>query len=235
MFKILLLNFLMLLAAPAMAITEEEKLNQAKEKIQQTYSHMNVSQFQVGPIPGTYELITGNKVIYYHAEAELLIFGDVYDKAGNSLTENSRKKLQASKLENLDKTAALVIGSGEKTIVEFTDPECGYCRKLNKFLIESEIDVKREIYFSIRSSNDTNSSKKAIQILCSTDPEKEFQRVFRSEISEKDLVSCEQGIEKLTAQKRISDEFGVSGTPTLVLGDSVVTGFRKAQIAQYLE
>jgi len=238
MFKIVILLLLSVstsVFASEFELSDEERLSKAKDKLAQTYSHMNVTQFKKGPIPGTFELITGNKVIYYHPEAELLIFGEIYDKTGNSITAASRKAIQEEKLKDLDSTVALKMGDGDKTIIEFTNPDCTYCRKLNTFLFNKGKSVKREIYFSLAGNGNSKANAKAVHILCANDPEAEFQRVFNNEVKVTDMLSCKEGKEKLAAHRRISDEFGVSGTPTLVLGDSVITGFRQAQIARFLE
>src|SRR5664279_763010 len=45
-----------------------------------------------------------------------------------------------------DFSKAITIGSGPKTVVEFTDPDCPFCRKASKYF-EGRRDVTRHVFF----------------------------------------------------------------------------------------
>jgi len=233
MLKLLYVFLLLFIFIPAYA-ADELSVTEAKEKLKQTFNYLNVSKFSEGPLPGTYELITGNKVIYFHPENELLIFGEIYNKQGRSLTAESRNAHQQEKLSDLDLNVALAVGNGEKKIIEFTDPDCPYCRKLDSYLSD-KTNVTRLIYFSIPKQMHPKADAKAVHVFCSNNPQQALNDVFANSVEEEALLDCEVGRAQLTEHKRISDDFGVTGTPTVVLDNSVVTGFRQAQIARYLE
>ena len=47
---------------------------------------------------------------------------------------------------NLDIGKSITIGSGPKTVIEFTDPDCPFCRKASKYF-EGRSDVTRHVFF----------------------------------------------------------------------------------------
>ena len=210
------------------------KIKSVEEKLKTTFSNLNASYFDESPIPGIYEILAGNRLIYFSPENEMLIFGEIFSKQGRSLTAEKLARLQSKKVEDLDLSDALIIGAGEKTIIEFTDPDCPYCRKLHKKLSQ-EKNVRRVIFFSIFEASHPNAKQKAVHIFCSTDKTKAFDAVFNGKIAMMELIDCDKGKRIVESHQQTSTAFGVSGTPTLVLDTSVITGYREAQIAQFLE
>jgi thiol:disulfide interchange protein DsbC len=48
--------------------------------------------------------------------------------------------------DGIDAGKSITIGSGAKTVFEFTDPDCPYCRKASKYF-EGRTDVTRHVFF----------------------------------------------------------------------------------------
>lgn len=216
------------------ADAKKEAIAKAQEKLQATYGNMVVANFTTGPVPGSFEVTSGGKIIYYFPESELLMFGEFLTRDGRSLTQERLTNQQASKAGQIPLAAAIKVGSGPREIIEFTDPDCPFCRKYEDYIHEQS-DVTRYIFFSPIASLHPNAESKAVHILCAKNPIQAYRDVYTDKVALKDLDSCADGRQKLALHQKVSSEFGVSGTPTLVLGKSqVVTGFNQPRIAQYL-
>lgn len=236
MFKTALSSLLCLVAASTVAATEntEQTLDEIQQKMKASFTHLKATHFGSTGIPGLYEVMAGGRMMYFMPSSETLFVGELYDKAGRSLTAQRKRELQTEKLKTLDMADALVIGTGPKTIIEFTDPDCPYCQKLHAQLTQKP-DVSRAVFFSILDGLHPKATAKAVHVVCSADAQKALDDIFARRIGDDQLIDCEHGRQVVARHKQISENFGVSGTPTVVLGDSVVTGYREAQIAQYLE
>lgn len=220
--------------APSAAIANKESIAKAQEKLQATYGNITVGGFAPGPVAGSYEVITNGKILYFFPESELLLFGEFLNRQGKSVTQERLTSLQANKASQIPLDQAIKIGSGERQIIEFTDPDCPFCRRYESY-IEAQPNVTRYIFLSPIKQLHPNAEAKAEHIFCAEDMTKAFKDVFNDQIALKDLKSCDDGKEKLAAHLKISGQFGVSGTPTLVLGKSqVVTGFDQPRIAQFI-
>lgn len=213
---------------------KQEYIRNAQEKLKATFIRMNVTDFGESPIPGIYEVVTGNRVIYFHPEKEMLIFGEIYTKNGKSLTQARLQQEQKRRVAKLDLSDALVIGNGPKNIIEFSDPECPYCQKFHAYAKKSEDKITRYIIFTPIRQLHPNAHKKAVHVLCSENKEQALDDVFSNRLNYGQLTTCREGEELLARHEQVSSQFGVSATPTLVLGDSVVTGFNQARIAQFI-
>jgi len=75
---------------------------------------------------------------------------------------------------------------------------------------------------------------KSIHVLCSTDPQRALNDVYRNEIEVESLNQCQDGISQLDEHNDIAKQFKVSGTPTLIVNGTVVAGFRKTQVEKLL-
>lgn len=218
---------------PQSAEAKAQFIHDAQEKLQQTFSQLKILGFSESPIAGIYEIMMPGKIMYYYPDKELLIFGEIYTKEGKSLTKEKIASLQAGKIKELPLEEAIVIGSGDKTIIEFTDPDCPYCKKFNSY-IEGKDNVKRLVFFTPLDQLHPESHLKAIHVLCSEDKAKALNDIFTSKVPRGELLSCEAGKKKLARHKEISGQFGVQATPTLAWEGSVHTGFQQAQLAQYV-
>jgi thiol:disulfide interchange protein DsbC len=84
-----------------------------------------------------YEVRVGQDIFYTDAQGRHLIQGQIIDLQGpRNLTEERVEQLSAVRFQNLPFDDALVVkrGKGERQVAVFSDPECGYCRRLEREL-----------------------------------------------------------------------------------------------------
>lgn len=224
----------------AMAATEtsdnnpQAYISAAEEQFKATFGQATVKNIADSPIPGLVEMTMGGQIVYFHPEKELLVFGEIYSKDGRSLTRERLALHNASKIKDLPLDQAVTVGSGEKVIVEFTDPSCPYCRKLHSYLAD-KINITRKIFFSPIRPVSADQPSKAVHILCSKDQEKAIKEIYSGKVSASDLLECEEGRKTLALHITISKGFGVAATPTVVIGEAVIKGFDTKRLAQFIK
>lgn len=207
----------------------------AQEKMGVTFSNLSIVDFRAAPMPGLYQADIGGRIVYYSPDPELIFFGQIFDRNGVDLTALALAETHAKRADLVDLGKALVIGpAGAPEIVEFSNPDCGYCRMLNKF-VESEIEqgrpIRRKIIFAAYTQG---SQRKVEHIVCSGDPEKAFHEIYGGASPDR-LRSCPKGRELAQTHAEMSRSVGIQGTPTLWLDGRTVEGFRQGDLAAFLQ
>jgi thiol:disulfide interchange protein DsbC len=209
---------------------------QAQHKLRQTFTNLKFEEFGPSPVKGPiYQAIAGGKVIYYAPESDSILFAAVYDKNGVNLTALVQDASARRKLGALDPAKALAIGPVDAPVViEFTDPDCPYCRALDKFWAAKAAEgkpVRRLIYFV--SGIHPQAAAKAEHILCSPDPAAEFEAVYAG-AAPSSLRACPAGNAKVADDTELVGKMGISGTPTLIVDGRVISGFQQAELEAFL-
>lgn len=207
--------------------------------LKKKYPDIKIESFQPTPIKGVYEMVTDKGLIYYAPEAESIILGDIITKDGKNITQRRREEisqrneamlLEMAKTLPLDK--ALKIGTGRHTVIEFTDPNCSYCRKAFQVLAPKE-DLTRYIFFFPLSKA---SEDKVKHILCAPDRVGAYKEVFSGQFDTKPLASCENA--EVTALMKSHREqgvrLGVEGTPFFIIDGHIVAGANIPEIEKLL-
>ena len=219
---------------PAAVQENAKAVEEAKQKLQASYAKLSVTDFRESPVAGIYSMIAGGRVIYFVPEKDVLIFGEMYSKDGRSLTQEYLQEQQAKKIALIPLSDAIVIGKGKKKVIEFTDPDCPFCQRLQSYLKSKESDITRYVFFSPLRQLHPDAAQKVVHILCAENKEEAFNEIYSGKVAPAALKHCEAGEKLLAKHETISSQFGVSGTPTLVVENSVITGFQEARIAQFL-
>ena len=197
--------------------------------LKKIFPDMKIESLQPTPIKGVFEVVTDRGLIYYAPEAECLIAGSIITKEGKNVTQQrsdeifKRKEkvlLEIAKTLPLDK--ALKIGTGRHTVIEFTDPNCSYCRKAFQILATKE-DMTRYIFFFPLSKA---SADKVQHILCATDRVGAYKEAFSGQLDKNPLKLCEST--EVTALMKTHREqamrLGIEGTPFFIIDGHIVAG-----------
>lgn len=208
----------------------------AQRQLQQTFTNLRFKEFGPSPVKGPiYQASAGGRILYYAPESEHLLFAAVYDKNGVNLTALAQDASARAKLGAIDPAKALVIGpDGAPTVIEFTDPDCPYCRALDKFWAVKAAEgkpVRRLIYFV--SGIHPQAAAKAEHILCSPDKEAAFKAIYAG-AEPKSLLKCAAGLSKVQSDAKTVAEIGIGGTPTLIVDGKIVSGFQQGELEAFL-
>ncbi|MEP7329408.1 MAG: DsbC family protein [Betaproteobacteria bacterium] len=171
-----------------------------------------------------YEVQFDDRVIYTDAKAKYLLVGSIYDtESKTNLTEDRQRKLNrvdVSKLP-LDLAIKKVKGSGERTLVVFSDADCPFCAKLEQELKTVDNVTIYTFLFPIDQLH-PDSARKSRAIWCSPDRVKAWDTFFETGAVPDNKGECESPIAK-TAE--LGARFKVQATPTLLFADgSIVPG-----------
>lgn len=138
--------------------------------------------------------------------------------------------------EGLDLSKALVIGNGPKTVIEFTDPDCPFCRKAAAYFAQ-RTDVTSYIYFTPLAKH-PQAKRKAQYILSHRNPAKAYHEVMTGKhdnaASAADLPVTGKGIKQLEQQQAIAQSLKIAATPTFMLSGRIIKGFELTKIQQLL-
>ena len=133
----------------------------------------------------------------------------------------------------MDLTKALKIGSGKTVVVEFTDPDCPYCRKGAAFFLNRR-DVTRYIFFTPLPMH-PQAGEKARYILSVPDKAKAYEEVMSGRLDGRKLTGITgEGTKLLEEQMAIAREAGVESTPTFIICGRIVQGFDQRKIEGFL-
>jgi thiol:disulfide interchange protein DsbC len=189
-------------------------------------------------IDGFYEVTAGNNILYYYPKKNYIIFGEIWNRQGKSLTAERRKELLALALEDLPLEEALKIGEGENRVIVVTDPDCPFCRKLSSFLSERE-DVTSYVYFFPLKKLHPEAEKKAKFILAAENQAEAYHTVMKGKLDREEInldpATDERATSILSKHVQIAQRLGVSGTPTLWVNGTFVSGADIPRIKSLLE
>lgn len=213
-------TLLLLLLTISFAHAETDKAAATiKETLQKNYEQLigPVDQVNKSPIPGLYEVVTGDHIFYTDKNAQYLIDGQMFDlKARKNLTEARARKLFAVDFAALPLDLAIkkVKGDGSRTMAYFTDPNCGYCKKLEQEL--KNVD-NVTLYLFLYPIFD-GSAEKVQGVWCSADKVKAWDGLMLNG-EQPAAGKCDVPTAKVMELGR---KLKVNGTPALIFANGVI-------------
>ncbi|MGA1809346.1 DsbC family protein [Sphingobium sp. WW5] len=209
---------------------------EAESELRQTFTNLQFEDFGPAPVKGPiYQASAGGRIIYYAPESEHLLFAEVYDRNGQNLTVLAQSAAAARKLAGIDTSKALAIGPKDAPVViEFTDPDCPYCRALDRFWAAKAAEgkpVRRLIFFV--SGIHPEAAAKAEHIHCSANKEAAFNAIYAG-AAPPSMLKCEEGRARVQADSAVVRSIRITGTPTLIADGQIISGFRQAEIEEFL-
>lgn len=202
-----------------------------EETFKKAFSRVPFDSIKPTDIKGVYEISKGSEVIYFIADPGYLFIGDIVNKEGKSITEERKGALVAEKAKDLPLDKAIKIGSGKNTILEFTDPDCPYCRKASEFF-EQRKDVTRYVFFFPLPMH-PDAENKVKYIFCAEDKARAYEDAMKGKLDDQKYEKCEkpEAAALLNHHKEIGSKMGITGTPFFIVnGKKAVTGANTPEI-----
>lgn len=215
----------------------QKAAHDAEQKLRQSFTNLQFEGFEPAPVKGPiYQASAGSRMLYYAPESEHILFATVYDRNGVNVTTLAQDARAQRQLAAIDPKQALAIGPKDApSVIEFTDPDCPYCRALDRYWAAKAATgkpVRRLVYFV--SGIHPEAATKAEHILCAPDKEASFKALYAG-AKPPALLTCPEGHAKVEADAALVKKVGVSGTPTLIANGKVISGFDQAEIEAFLE
>lgn len=228
--KILFLVCFIAMCLPVFAASET-----VEENFKKTFPNIPVESIAPTEIQGIYEIVSQNQIGYFAPEPGYLILGEIIDKNGANVTVKRRNEIIASKSKGLPLDKALKIGSGKNTILEFTDPDCPYCRKASSFLSQ-KTDVTRYVFF-LPLPMHKDAENKIKYIFCSNDKAKAYEEAMQGKLDSQKYEVCKKPeIDDLVRiHKDASKKMGINSTPFFIVNGKSISGANTSEIDKALQ
>ncbi len=218
MFRTLLL--LLLSVSLAHAAETDKTAAAIKDTLHKNYEQLigPVDQVNKSPVPGLYEVVTGDHIFYTDKNAQYLIDGQMFDlKARKNITEARAQKLFAIDFNALPLDLAIkkVKGNGSRKMAYFTDPNCGYCKKLEHELKDvTDVTLYLFLYPIFQGS-----AEKVQDIWCSKDQVKAWDDLMQNGVQPAPAKCDGVPSDKVLA---LGKKLRVNGTPALIFANGVI-------------
>ena len=168
-------------------------------------------------IPGIYELRIGNDILYTDEQGSYIIEGQLIEtKTRTNLTEARISRLTAIDFKSLPLKDAMIWkqGTGERKLVVFADPNCGYCKKFERDL-QAVKDVT--VYTFLYPILGGDSPEKSKAIWCAKDKTTAWRDWMIKGTPVTDSPTCDTSV--LQRNVALGHKYRINGTPGLVFED----------------
>ncbi|QWR76523.1 DsbC family protein [Candidatus Magnetomonas plexicatena] len=208
-----------------------------EEAFKKSFPQVKYDSIKESPVKGVYEILAGSEIVYFDPATGILILGEMRMNDGKNLTSASLMAVIKDRVKNIPFEKGMKIGDGKNIVVEFTDPDCPFCRRADAFL-RTKKDITRYVFLYPLVQLHPNAEKKAKFILCAKDKIKTFYDVMDGKYDDKEIAVCndDKVEEMLKEYRKVGDKVGVSnsGTPFLIVNGEPVQGANIPLINKYL-
>ena len=170
------------------------------------------------PIPGIFEVRVGTDIFYTDDKGDHVFQGALIDtRTRTNLTEARIDKLTAVAFNDLPLKDAIVFkqGSGQRRMAVFVDPNCGYCKRFERDLVQIK-DVT--IYTFVYPILGPDSTAKSRDIWCAKDAAKTWRAWMIDGVTPpKVMGTCSTAA--LDRNLEFGRKFRVQGTPAVFFED----------------
>lgn len=177
----------------------------------------SIDEVRKAPMPGLYEVrINQSDIFYTDSNGDFLIQGNLIDtKARLDLTEQRVNKLTAISFADLPLKDAFTIvrGKGERKMVVFEDPNCGYCKRFERDLAKIDNVTVHVLLYPILSPD---SAEKSRNIWCAKDSAKSFEDWMVNDITPA-AAKCDAA--PIARNVAFGKKAKITGTPTVFFAD----------------
>lgn len=208
----------------APAIADEAAIQRT---LQARFPTMKVESVSRSPFAGLYEVVLDGEIVYADEKAEYFFGGNIYDirtLPPRNLTQERTRQLTAKALLDARELAIKrVRGAGERTLFTFEDPNCGFCKALQREL--AKVD-NVTIYTFLLPLISQDSVEKSVAVWCADDRAKAWEDLMSSGVAPGSDRSCAHPLSRVSA---IARRYQVQATPAIFLGNGVqIGGMRSA-------
>jgi thiol:disulfide interchange protein DsbC len=170
------------------------------------------------PVAGLWEVRMGTEVIYTDDQGAFVIQGEIYDaKERRNLTAERIDKLTAIDFAQLPLKDAIVwkSGNGKRRVAVFADPNCGYCKRLERDLQKVK-DVT--VYTFVIPILGGDSPEKSRDIWCAKNNTNAWREwMLEGTPPPEAPAKCDDAA--IARNSTLAKKHRVSGTPAVVFED----------------
>jgi len=199
-----------------------------RQAFQAKFSNASVESVTRTPFAGIYEVVFNGQIAYTDEKVSFVFFGNLVDVRGGAernLTRERSTQLAAQALRKAtDQAIKRVRGNGKRVIYTFEDPNCGYCKQLQKELVKVNDITIYTFLWPILSQDSVDKSR---AIWCAKDRARAWEDVMLRGAAAQSDGKCESPIDK---NMELAQRFGIRGTPAIFFADgSMIGGYIPAE------
>ncbi|MEE8254080.1 MAG: DsbC family protein [Nitrosomonadaceae bacterium] len=221
--KLFLLPLLMYLLSSA-AHADEASL---KKSLKAYFPNEKIEILKKTPFLELYEVVVGDQLFYVDEKVNYFFTGYIFDlKTEKNITEERlREIMNARRVDIYSLPLELAIkevkGNGKRKLIIFSDPNCGYCKRLEKELVNvTDVTIYTLLYPILNGSKEVANT-----IWCSDDRLKAWNNFMLKAIKPTG-TNCKTPIDTFL---QIGKKHGFNSTPTMIFADgTVVSGMMSA-------
>ncbi len=188
-----------------------------RQGFQARFPNATVESFARTPFAGIYEVVFNGQIAYTDEKLNFVFFGNLVDVRGGgerNLTRERGAELASQSLrKSSDNGIKRVRGNGKRVLYTFEDPNCGFCRELQKEVMKLT-DVT--VYTFLWPILSPDSVEKSRGVWCSKDRVKAWDDLMSRGIAPQAGAKCDAPLEK---NHELAQRFGIRGTPAIFLVD----------------
>jgi len=218
-----------LLAAGASFATGWANADEADVRriLQGRFPTMSVDSVVKSPLPGLYEAVLEGEIVYTDDKAAYIFSGSVFDirtlPPRNVTQERAFQWAAMTFTKARDLAIKRVRGNGGRTLFTFEDPNCGYCKALQKELAQLD---NVTIYTFLTPLLSEDSVDKSLAVWCAQDRSKAWEDWMSRGTLPDGGKACANPLDQIAA---ITRRFHIEATPAIFLGDGRhIGGMRSA-------
>jgi thiol:disulfide interchange protein DsbC len=199
----------------AHAATPDEKIRETiKQNLESRFPQNKIEDVQPGPVPGIYEVFTGDNIVYSNKTGDYLFIGQLMDTRTKTNVSaermDERNAVEFAKLP-FDQAIKIVKGDGARKVALFVDPDCPYCRQLEKDL-QAVDNITTYVFLYPIASLHPDATAKSHAIWCAPDRATAWTQ-WMLERKAPDYTTCEG--DPVDALQSLGHTLRINSTPTL--------------------
>jgi thiol:disulfide interchange protein DsbC len=188
------------------------------------YPQANIESVTKTPYLGLYEMLVDGEVLYTDPDFSYMIVGSIIDtKTRINLTDARQREIEDKKLKSLafpfdqlpfDLAIKKVKGDGSRKVAVFSDPDCPFCRKLEKE-IEKVNNVTIYVFLYPIEQLHPKAPEVSRAIWCAPDRLKAWDEYMLKGLAPKS-AKCDNPVDKIVTYGQSKK---INGTPTIFFAD----------------
>ncbi|MBI2509517.1 MAG: DsbC family protein [Betaproteobacteria bacterium] len=201
---------------------EEGSEADIRRKVQAMFPEAPVESVAKTPFSGLYEVVLGGRILYADEKVNFVFIGSLLDTRGpveKDLTRERGAQLASQTLrKSTDQAIKRVRGNGKRVLYTFEDPNCPYCKELQKELAKVNDITIYTFLWPILGPDSVDKSK---AVWCARDRGKAWDDMMSRGVEPQNDGKCETPIDR---NMQLARRFGIRGTPAIFLTDGRQAG-----------
>lgn len=224
---------LVLLFATGSALAADDA--KIKKLLAERLPDLPVQGIKAAPMPGWYEVFSGNRLFYVDEKADYILVGSVVDaKTKRNLTEERIRDLMRVKFDILpfEDAIKIVKGDGSRKLAVFEDPDCPYCKRVEADIAKLDNYTLYVFMYPIEQLH-PDATDKSKKVWCSKDRAKAWLDLMLKNQAPKGKGDCDTPVGRNIA---LAAQLNISGTPALIFEDGRLApgAIPKEQIEKFM-